>query len=267
MLRSLRGFERYAVGATDGDMGSVENFLVDDQSWVVRYLVVETGGLLGGRRVLISPISFRQTEAASCRFELALTMNKIENSPSIDLDKPVSRQHERDYHQYYGYPYYWGYGGLWGTGTYPGILATNAPEDVYAGQRDDAPGDAHLRSAREVCGYHVQGSDGAIGHVEDFIVDDETWEVRYLVIDTSNWWFGKRVLVAPCWASRVSWDERKIFVDMSRAAIKNSPEWDGTAGINRVYEARLYDYYGHPAYWATATRPGAPPAHPIHPAW
>jgi hypothetical protein len=255
------------VGATDGEMGNVDDFLVDDQSWGVRYLVVETGGILGGRRVLISPISFLETEEERRRFQLALTMNKIENSPSIDLDKPVCRQQERDYYHYYGYPHYWGYGGLWGMGTYPGVLATSAPEGAYAGQRDEAPGDAHLRSVNEVRGYHVQGSDGAIGHVEDFIVDDETWEVLYLVIDTSNWWFGKKVLVAPRWASRVSWDERKIYVGMSRAAIKDSPEWDGTAGVNRVYEAHLYDYYGHPAYWATATHPGAPPTHPIHPAW
>jgi hypothetical protein len=112
-----------------------------------------------------------------------------------------------------------------------------------------------LRSAKEVRGYHIQESDEAIGHVADFIVDDETWQVRYLVIDTRNWWLDMEVLVAPHWASRISWSEKKVFVDLSRQAIKNSPAWNPTAPINREYEARLYDYYGRPVYWDTGGRP------------
>jgi hypothetical protein len=143
---------------------------------------------------------------ASRRFHLALTVDKIKNSPSIDTDKPVSRQHEQDYFGYYGYPYYWGGAGPWGTGIYPAMLAKGALPEA---PDDSAPGDVHLRSAREIRGYHIQGSDEAIGHLDDLIVDDETWEVRYLVVDTSNWWFGKKVLVAPHWASSVSWEENR----------------------------------------------------------
>jgi hypothetical protein len=255
MLRSLRDLERYTVSATDGDIGHVLDFLFDDDRWVVRYLVVDTGGgflELNGRRVLISPISFRQAEWSTLRFHLALTLDKIKNSPDIDVHKPVSRQHERDYSRYYGYPYYWGYSGLWGMADYPGLLAAERGEQ--AGHSDES-GDAHLRSAAVVRGYHIQGSDDPIGHVNDFIVDDETWEVRYLVIDTSNWWFGKKVLVAPRWASRISWEEEKVFVDMSRETIKSSPEWKPTAAINREYETRLYDYYGRPVYWDSDARP------------
>jgi len=240
----------------------VLNFLFDDDRWVVRYLVVDTGGgylELNGRRVLISPISFRHAEWSTLRFHLALTLDKIKNSPSIDVHKPVSRQRERDYSRYYGYPSYWGYSGLWGMADYPGLLAAGRGEQP--GPSDES-GDAHLRSAAVVRGYHIQGSDDAIGHVSDFIVDDETWEIRYLVIDTSNWWFGKKVLVAPRWASRISWEQEKVFVEMSREAIKNSPEWKPTAPINREYETRLYDYYGHPVYWDSDARPaGAQPAH------
>ena len=115
----------------------------------------------------------------------------------------------------------------------------------------EAPGDVHLRSANEVRGYHVQGRDGAIGHIADFIVDDETWAVRYLVIDTKNWWFGKKVLVAPHWANRVSWPERKVYVDLARDDIEKSPEWNPAEAINREYETRLYDYYGRPVYWSS----------------
>lgn len=260
MLRSLNDLERYMVSATDGGLGSVVDFLLDDQQWVVRYLVVETGGFLGGPRVLISPISFREANWLTRRFHVALTMDQVRKSPSIDADKPVSRQHERDYFRYYMYPYYWGATGLWGAGGYPGLLAGAGWKDTTSAHADDTPGDVHLRSAGEVHGYHVQGSDESIGHVQDFIVDDETWAVRYLVIDTRNWWFGKRVLVAPHWATRVSWTERKVYVDKTREAIKNSPEWNGTDAINREYEGRLHDHYEQPAYWEHDAHSG--PAHP-----
>ncbi|OGQ92511.1 MAG: hypothetical protein A2284_07630 [Deltaproteobacteria bacterium RIFOXYA12_FULL_61_11] len=270
MLRSLKDLERYTVCATDGDIGSVVNFLLDDERWIVRYLVVQAGGslFLNGRMVLISPISFRQADWSTQYFHLALTMDKVKNSPSIDVDEPVSRQHERIYYRYYGYPYYWGYSGLWGMVGYPGLLAASKGTEVPA-EHAEVPAehaaessDVHLRSARELRGYHIQGSDAAIGHVEDFIVDDESWEIRYLVIDTSNWWVGKKVLVSPQWASSISWLESKVYVDLSQQAIKKSPEWNASAAINREYETRLYDYYGRPVYWKGADRTaGMSPQH------
>ena len=261
MLRSLKDLERYAVSATDGDIGRVVDFLLDDEHWTIRYLVVETGRLFDERRVLISPISFRQPDWQTNRFHVALTIDKVKNSPSVDVDRPVSRQHERDYYAYYGYPYYWGSVGPWGMGAYPSLLSGGTRNEVV--DHSDQSGDVHLRSAHEVRGYHVQGNDEAIGHVADFIVDDETWQIRYLAIDTSNWWVSRKVLVAPRWASRIDWADRKVYVDLSRHEIKNSPEWTPSAAINREYEARLYDYYGRPVYWNDLDRQeGAlPPQH------
>ena len=208
MLRSLKDLEHYQVEATDGAIGDVERFLLDDERWIVRYLVVKTGGFFDGRRVLISPASFRQADWSTQRFHLALTMDGIKASPNIDPDLPVLRQNEPT-----------------------------------------------IRSDEEIRGYKVQGSDEAIGHVEDFIVDDETWQVRYLVIDTSNWWFGKKVLVAPQWTSSISRADGIIHVAMTRQAIKASPEWnETTATLNRNFEARLYDYYGRPVYWGDGDR-------------
>lgn len=247
MLRSLKDLEGYTASATDGDVGKTVNFLFDDQRWTVRYLVVEPGSFIDGIQVLISPISFREVEWATHRFHLALTMDRVRSSPSVDVDKPVSRQHEGDLSRYYGFPYYWRSSGLWGMASYPSALA----EDVQIAESTEPPeetGDVHLRSARDVRGYDIQGTDEAIGHVEDFVVDDETWQVRYLVVDTSNWWFGKKVLVAPDWATRISWEERKVFVDMTREAIRTSPEWDPTAVIDPEYEARLHDHYGRPSH-------------------
>jgi hypothetical protein len=243
VLRSLKQIEGYKVSATDGDLGSVVDFLIDDERWTVRYLVVDNRGIFGGRQVLISPISFRDVDYSARRFHVALTMDRIKNSPSIDLDRPVSRQHERDYHGYYGYPYYWGYGGLWGMGYYPGAMAS--AEYERAVERPGEPAaDVHLRSAREVNGYHIEGTDGSIGHVEDFKVDDESWAIRYMVIATSNWWVGKSVLIAPEWTSRISWLDRKVYVGMTRAAIKGSPEWGVDDPISRAFEEQLCRHYG-----------------------
>jgi sporulation protein YlmC with PRC-barrel domain len=262
MLKSLKDIERYKVSATDGDIGNVSNFLLDDERWVVRYLVVQTAGpfFLDGSQVLISPISFREVEWSTQRFHLALTMDKIKHSPSVDTDLPVSRQRERDYSSYYGYPFYWEYASIWGMGLVPALLATTKPVETPAEYLAKAADDIHLRSAKEVRGYHVQGRDEAIGHIEDFIVDDETWEVHYLVIDTSNWWFGKKVLVSPHWAIRISWEEKMVFVDLARQTIKNCPEWDAVAAIDRGYESLLYKHYGRPAYWESDDRSVAAPS-------
>lgn len=242
MLRSLKDLERYTVSATDGDIGTVVDFLLDDERWAVRYLVVETGALFERREVLISPIAFRRVEWSGHRFHVELTRLKVQSSPGVETDKPVSRQYEWDYLSYYRIPYYWGQSGLWGTGTYPNLLAS-AKWSNASFSESYRPHDVHLRSANEVRGYHVHGSDEEIGHVGDFVVDDETWEVRYWVIATSNWWFGKKVLVAPQWTNRISWAEGTVALGLSREAIRNSPEWTPIEGIDREYETKLSAYF------------------------
>lgn len=261
MLRSLKDLENYTLFASDGEVGTVVNFLLDDEYWTIRYLVAEANGFSGARDVLISPISFREVDWATRCFHLALSRERVRNSPGIDTDQPVSRQHELEYFRYYGYPQYWGGSGIWGLGAHPAVSATDRWNDDMQPSDDDPENkaaDRHLRSAREVRGYHVQGLDDSIGHIDDFIVDDETWEVRYLVIDTSNWWFGKKVLVEPLWAVRVSWAEGKIFFDLSRQAIKDSPAWNAAEAVNREYEVQLYDYYGRPVYWGAGAHAAAP---------
>lgn len=251
MLRSLKGLEHYVVKATDGDVGRVVNFLVDDEHWVVRYLVVETAAALGRPRVLISPVSFREVEWSTHTFGLALTVDTVKNSPDLDTDQPVSRQHERDYSGYYGYPHYWGYLEPWGPNAYPALLGAGQKNEEPAEHRDNTAADVHLRSVEEVIGYHVHASDGLVGHIEDFIVTDDSWAVRYLVVDTSKWPMGRKVLVAPQWATKVSWLTRTVDVGLSREALKHSPEWNAMDGVNRAYEERLYDYYGRPTSWSS----------------
>jgi hypothetical protein len=248
MLRSLKFLEQYMVSAMDGDVGNVVDFLLDDEYWFVRYLVVDTGAFLNRHEVLISPISFSEVEWPIQRFHLNLTKDNVKNSPAVDTHKPVSRQHEEDFHNYYGYPYYWNYAKVSGSEAYPSLVATEDRTEMSR-PRTSQLGDIHLRSAKEVRGYDIQASDESIGHIDDFIVEDDIWEIRYLVIDTSNWWFGKRVLVAPQWANRISWEQRSVCIDMSRQAIKDSPEYDPSVTVNREYETRLHDHYGEQGYW------------------
>jgi len=251
MLRSLNDLERYQVNATDGAIGHAVNFLFDDEQWAVRYLVVETKGFVDGRQVLISPISIADAQWPRKLIQLTLTKDKVKHSPSVDLHQPVSRQQEILQNRYYGYPAYWGYtGGIWGLGPYPALLRSG---DALEGQRpapSQPSGDVHLRSAQEVRGYRIEGSDGAIGHVADLIVDDEDWAIRYLVVDAGDWWVGSRkVVIAPQWATRFDWAEQAVHVALSRQAIKDSPPWPGPGAVNRQHEALLYEYYGRPPYW------------------
>src|SRR5712692_4284272 len=172
MLRSASEWDGYTLHATDGDMGHVAEFLFDDEKWTIRYLVVDTGGWLTGRRVLISPIALGETDRQEHRLHVKLTRQQVEDSPDIETDQSVSRQHEVSYFQYYGWPYYWGGPYLWGPAIYPGALialpsAESSTEKQLAAE--EAEGDPHLRSTGEMAGYRIQARDGEIGHVSDFI--------------------------------------------------------------------------------------------------
>lgn len=253
MLRNVTHLKGFAIRARDGEIGTLDQFYFDDESWAIRYLVVNTGGWLSGRLVLVSPIALRQAEWQSKRLDVALTKKQVEDSPLIDTHKPVSRQHEAVYLGYYNYPYYWRGANLWGLGSYPadltvqkGAMTQAETAQAKAGKESD---ESHLRSTDEVTGYHAEAADGEIGHVKDFLVDDETWAVRYLEVDTRNWWPGKKVLLSPQWINHVSWSDSKVYVDLSRETIKNGPEYLESMPITREYENRLYDHYGRPAYW------------------
>lgn len=247
MLRSLDAIQGYTIQATDGDIGHVHDFYFDDRTWTVRYLVVDTGPWLFGKRVLISPHALQQPEWATGTLPVVLTKEQVENSPDISADQPVSRQHEIELHQYYGWPSYWGA---------PVVPGVNAPTNVgltapLAVEEEQQQGDPNLRSAREVTGYHIRATDGEeFGEVDDFILDDDSWIIRYAVVDTRAWLPGKKVLLAIPWIRDVDWVETKVAVDLTEAQIKNSPEFDPNAPVNREYEAKLYDYYGRPKYWA-----------------
>ena len=186
-----------------------------------------------------------------------MTKQQIENSPPPDSDRPVNRQREVEFSRYYGYPYYWVGPYRWGSLAYPGLPLEAPPpspidEEMLA--RELEGGDPNLRSARAVMGYYINATDGDIGHVEDFLVDDETWAIRYIIVDTRNWLPGRRVLVSPEWIKEVSWQDSKVYVDLSKRHIEAAPEFDPSMPLDREHEERLHDYLGRSKYWEREPR-------------
>lgn len=256
MLITAKTLKGYNLDTLDGEIGKVKEFYFDDKHWAIRYLVAETGNWLTGRQVLISPYALAAANKEEQHIAVDLTKKQIEDSPSLTSDKPVSRQFEESYYKYYGMPMYWNGSNMWGA--YPTIVhdRTTWAEPAH---NEKASWDPHLRSTHDVSGHHIQATDGEIGHVEDFIIDDETWAIRYLIIDTQNWWPGKKVLLSPLWIERISWDDAKVFVNLLRETIKQSPEYTEESLLTRDYETGLYRHYNRQGYWADELANEGPP--------
>lgn len=249
MLSKAKKLKGYKLNSLNGEIGKVKEFYFDDRHWTIRYLVADTGSWLTGRQVLISPYALVSVVKEQHHIEVNLTKKQIEDSPSLNSDQPVSRQFEESYYGYYAWPMYWDGPYMWGA--YPYIMRdSDKPRESIQGEK---AWDPHLRSTHAVSGYHIQATDGEIGHVEDFIIDDETWAIRYLIIDTQNWWPGKRVLVSPRWIERVSWTESKVFVNLPLEDIKQSPEYSEESLLTRDYEAGLHRHYNRKGYWVDET--------------
>ena len=246
MLRAVKDMVGLTIAASDGDIGKVGDLYFDDEAWVVRYLVVETGTWLSNRKVLVSPMALHEPNWDMDRLPARLTREQVRNCPGVDTDKPVSRQHEVEFYRYYGYPYYWGSNGLWG-GEYP---AAQVDQERTARAVEDRRGeDPNLRSYKEVTGYHIGATDGEIGHVQGMLVDEQSWAIRYLVANTSNWWMGHQVLVSPEWITDVLWLERRVTIDLTRQAIQDAPPYDAARALDRPEESLVYGHYGRAGYW------------------
>jgi hypothetical protein len=254
MLRSVRKMKHLALGARDGRIGHVEEFYFDDTHWTIRYLVAQAGNWLTGRMVLISPHALGRPDETNKVVPVDLTRDQIRSSPAPETDRPVSRQFEEDYYRYFGWPYYWAGPYLWGPSPFPVLPSSPLEGTAYPPYRMDAgtadqprpeprKGDPHLRSTDEVTGYHNKAKDGEIGHVEDFLYDDMDWSIHYLVVDTRNWWPGKRVLIPPAWIGEIRWKDRAVDVDAYREDIRQAPAYDPARPMSEEYERQLASYY------------------------
>ena len=245
----------YTVRGIDGDLGKVKEFYFDDATWIIRYMAVETGNWLSNRKVLISMSAMGKSNLASHVININLTREQVSNSPDVGTDKLVSRKFESALHKYYEWNSYWN-GGFYilpGYGMGSALLAagdTETEEESLACIRKIDP---LLRSTREISGYRIHAIDGDIGHVDDFIVDEDGWNIRYLVVDIRNWLPGRRVVISPQWIMEVDWNNAKVFVDISCDAVKNSPRYDPSKLISLDYERKLLEHLRKPEspVWVT----------------
>ncbi|MCX6150309.1 MAG: PRC-barrel domain-containing protein [Ignavibacteriales bacterium] len=238
MQRSVNNLIGYTISAKDGELGKVSEFYFDDLTWSIRYLVVETGNWLSERKVLIPHLALGITDWESRTFQVNLTKEQVRNSPDIETEKTVTRQHELELFNHYGFPVYWEnvfYDGP--VGMFPYVPIS---ENKTVKESDDSVrklhGNPHLRSTNNVEGYYIHAIDGDIGHVEDYIVDDEKWNLCFLIVDTHNWLQGRKVLISPQWINLIDWSESKVYVNLSQESIKNSPEFDSSQLIGKDYE-------------------------------
>lgn len=253
MLINMGDLEKYAIEASDGKIGHIIDFYFDDDTWCLRYFVVDTGSWLFSRKVLIPPVAIEHLNSEEQTLSVSLTREQVKNSPDIDTDKPISRQREQEHLAHYGY-------GAAASGALlmsgyapiaPPPAAGHEEPDTFRDiedikHRDD---DHHLRSCKAVKGYNIEAVGGDIGHVKDMLIDEETWAVRYFIVNTSNWWLGHSVLIAPQWINSISWGNEKVGVDLDRKVIKEAPPYDATTRLNRAQELAIYKHYGRSAYW------------------
>jgi hypothetical protein len=250
MLWDASVLDGYTIEAIDGRIGSVSDFLFEDTSWINRWLVVDTGHWLSDRKVLLPVSVLGKPDPSLSQFPIKLTMQQVKDSPDIDTDRPVSRQHEIHIYSHYGRDPYWGStffptgGGL----AVPFIKTLprsgSMPPGVAAEHSQHAEGDPHLRSAEAVTGFDVHATDGQIGHVADFLVDDADWSIRYIMIDTTTWWSGSRVLIAPRAIRGIDRPNRLVHLNVDRQKVKNSPPYDPSKTVDGAYDESFLWYYG-----------------------
>jgi hypothetical protein len=244
MLWNASALNGYAIAASDGELGTVSDFLFDDCTWLVRWLVVDTGNWLSGRKVLLPASVLGQLNSKGREFSVRLTMQQVKDSPDIATDQPVSRQMETDIYEHYGWNPYWGVGNSMGGAVAASLHLEAAPREADIGAIRRRGGDPHLRSVAAVTGYDIHASDGEIGHVEDFLVEDADWSIHYLVIDTMNWWPARKVLISPQSAREIDWANKLVSLDVDRQTVKDSPPYGASTTIDLAYEKQFHNYYG-----------------------
>ena len=250
MLISTKTITNKTLEATDGEIGRCKDFLFDDRFWTIRYMVADTRKWLPGRKVLISPISLSETDWEPDRLPVQLSKTQVKESPGIEEDLPVSKQYEIAFSQYYGWANYWHGPLTWGSAHNPADLFIEPPSQNHPNDNIDADSH-HLRSAKEVIGYYIEASKESVGKITDFIIDEKSWTIRYMVVHNGSWLSGKKCLISPMWVIAVDWSSSKVEVDLSPSQIQNIPKHDESIVITREYENLLWKSCSKNGYWET----------------
>lgn len=246
MLQSAKSLLDYVVKAIDGNIGKVNNIYFDDQNWILRYVVIDIGLMFSDRIVLLSTSILKKPLTMEHLFPVSITKQQIWDSPDITTNLPISRVHEIALHDYFGWPYYWDISPFINTEPLPVADIAKENIDIQSKTVEKSDTDNHLQSFLEIKGYRIEAENGMIGHIDDVIIDESEWKISSVVVDTSNWFHGKKVLLPSYSFRSFNWSDRSAQVFQTRAQIQSSPSYDPSFPVNKEMEERLYDYYGRP---------------------
>lgn len=241
-VKTLRG---YVLSGLDGEIGFVKNFLLDDRHWTIRYVEAETGAWRCDQKVLISPYAVSFVSHDNKLLSIDLTKQQVEDGPELARDDPVSRQFEIAYHAHFGWPIYWGGPHAWGA--LPSLQVSGGKNE-HASSDPDPKQDSNLRSTHELTGMEIHGNDGSIGRIKDFLLDERTWTIRYLLTETGPWWPGRRILLSPHWIEQNT-ESNQIYLNLSFASVRAAPEYQEAPLVSKEYEILLHRHYKRPLYW------------------
>jgi hypothetical protein len=224
MIRSVKELLGHHLGAIDVHIGHIKDFYFDDTLWVVRYLVAETGSWITGKLVLISPLALGGFDPKENVLRVSLSKRQIEDSPPTEAHKPISRQYEQEYYQYYNWPFYWQGGALWGMNDFPSVPTMPVLPPIHTSK--PPPEDVHLNNVKTILGYNAHATDKDVGTIADFLIDDMSWVVTGVVIDTGHWLPGRKTIVSPAQIDRISWTESKVFLKITSSAVEHAPAYE-----------------------------------------
>lgn len=229
--------------AIDGKAGSIHDILFDDDSWKVRYLVVRSGVWLEERMVLIPPQAFLYATEGAHEVHVTLSCDQIRQSRSLEADPPFYLQRQIDAAT--TAPTLWmTYGSLYDP-VIPlyGPALMQAPPEGADVKREKPDYDPHLRSVREISGYQLEDADGEAGQLVGFLVDNEVWALRYVVIQTGSWFAKQQRLLTVSHISAINWERRTLTTSLHRERIAASPEYADALLLDPAFENRLLQYY------------------------
>ncbi len=242
MLIALSQMVGSVVQGTDQRLGTLSNIVFDGQHWVVRYVVIDTSNWFPGHEIPLRPTELNDLQWGEHRVSAQLSKSQAELGPRTKFPDPMARQMQRELSQYYQLPIYWSVDPIYAAAVPELHVSADQSSEIEKMQLD-------VRSGNEIHSYDIHATDGLFGTVHDLIVDDEFWVVRYVVVDTGHWLPGRKVIFATSWIDRISWTERALYVDLTKAQVESSPHYDPHQIVNRTYEENLYDYHGRQAYW------------------
>lgn len=233
MQRGLNGLTGYTIKARNGELGKVAEFYFDDETWIIRYMVVETGNWLFNRKVLIPHKALGSVDWDEGIFHVNLTMKQVSDSPDIDSKMTISRAQEIELYSHYSYSNYWGE--PFYTESASAMVANSIPSAEAVQMPKKQKKDSHLCSSEKIKGFQIQTHEGMAGLVADFIVDDVTWMLNFMVISRHNRSQDENMLISPKWIEEIDWIESKVSVNISKETIEQGPGFDPLIPVARDF--------------------------------